>query len=129
MIYYFILVYTFFISPIAYSNNIFLDDIPIQDNGRVQPLDSFARNQLLVIHEKQSIKSYDMSSTNWIADLLIDPEISYNKKIFKIKSPQIASTLGLEWRKPSYFKRSIFTSAWMHYYRSASLCLSYCRCF
>ena len=103
MIYYFILIYTFFISPIAYSNNIFLDDIPIQDNGRVQPLDSFARNQLLVIHEKQSIKSYDMNSTNWIADLLIDPEISYNKKIFKIKSPQISSTLGLEWRKPSYY--------------------------
>ena len=83
MIYYFILIYTFFISSIAYSNNIFLDDIPIQDNGRVQPLDSFARNQLLVIHEKQSIKSYDMNSTNWIADLLIDPEISYNKKYLK----------------------------------------------
>ena len=66
-----------------YPNNIFMESIPIQDEGRIKPIDTFSRNQLLAIHEKQSIKSYNISAIEWLADILINPELSYNKKVFK----------------------------------------------
>ena len=31
-------------------------DIPIHENGRIKPLDTFVRNQLLLIYGKRSIK-------------------------------------------------------------------------
>ena len=31
-------------------------DIPIQENGRIKPLDSFARNHLLAINSKRTLK-------------------------------------------------------------------------
>ena len=77
--------------------------IPIQDEGRIKPLDTFAENKLLSIYEKRSLKNPKISATEWFLELLIYPEKSYDKKVFKLKSPAIAAALSLDWRNPHLY--------------------------
>ena len=41
---------------------------PIQDGGRIKPLDTFARNQLLALYGKRSVKHDGLSAIDWIID-------------------------------------------------------------
>ena len=60
--------------------------LPVVSNGRVQPLDSLARNALLSIHGKQSIPGDDAPVTPaaWLAELNFRPEVADTRKIFLI---------------------------------------------
>ena len=60
--------------------------LPVVSNGRVQPLDSLARNALLSIHGKQSISGDDAPATPaaWLAELNFKPELADARKIFLI---------------------------------------------
>ena len=72
-------------------------DLPIQDEGRIKPFDSFARNHLLAIYGKREIKKDTQTATDWILDLLLDPEAGKEKKIFNIPNPDVVSSLYLDW--------------------------------
>ena len=48
---------------ILYANNFNYQHIPIQEEGRIKPLDSFARNQLLKFNGKTSITIYQNNDT------------------------------------------------------------------
>ena len=74
-----------------------IGDIPLQDEGRIKPLDTFARNHLLAFYGKRSIKELDMGATDWIIDLILDPENGRDQKIFSIRNPEVASSLFLDW--------------------------------
>ena len=41
-------------------------DIPIQENGRIKPLDTFARNHLLAMYSKRSLKTPALSNNSTI---------------------------------------------------------------
>ena len=71
--------------------------IPIQDGGRIKPLDTFARNQLLSIYGKRAFKSENVNATDWLLQLLSDPKSGFNKKVFNLANPQVVQSLGLEW--------------------------------
>ena len=43
-------------SPLG-STEFTIYDIPVQENGRIKPLDTYARNQLLSIYAKRSISA------------------------------------------------------------------------
>ena len=60
--------------------------LPVVSNGRVQPLDSLARNALLSIHGKQSVSGEDApaSPSAWLAELNFKPELADTRKIFPI---------------------------------------------
>jgi len=60
--------------------------LPVVSNGRVQPLDSLARNALLSIHGKQSIPGDDAPATPaaWLAELNFNPALADTRKIFLI---------------------------------------------
>ena len=60
--------------------------LPIVSNGRVQPLDSVARNALLSIHGKQRVPGQDAPSSPaaWLAELNFKPELADSRKIFII---------------------------------------------
>ena len=60
-------------------------DIPVQDGGRIKPLDTFARNQLLSVYGKRSLKSENLPAIEWLLDLLVDPNTGFNQKIFNIR--------------------------------------------
>ena len=74
-----------------------IGDIPLQDEGRIKPLDTFARNHLLTFYGKRSIKELDMGATDWIINLILDPEKGRDQKIFNIRNPEVASSLFLDW--------------------------------
>lgn len=68
--------------------------IPVLAEGRIKPLDTFARTNLLLVHEKSSLKK--MSAIEWLAELLLDPPTAYQRKIFKIRNSDVIKALSLE---------------------------------
>ncbi len=60
--------------------------LPVVSNGRVQPLDSLARNALLSIHGKQNVPGADAPATPaaWLAELNFSPALADTRKIFPI---------------------------------------------
>ena len=60
--------------------------LPVVSNGRVQPLDSLARNALLIIHGKQRVPGDDApaSPAAWLAELAFRPDLADTRKIFLI---------------------------------------------
>ncbi len=71
--------------------------IPILDQGRVKPLDSFARTYLEIIYGRDKLPS--MSAIEWLAEVIFDPDMAYKREIFNIANPKIVDALGLERRK------------------------------
>jgi ABC-type transport system involved in cytochrome c biogenesis permease subunit len=60
--------------------------LPVVSNGRVQPLDSLARNALLAIHGKQSIPGEGAPATPaaWLAELNFNPALADTRQLFLI---------------------------------------------
>ena len=56
-------------SLFPYQNGI--KDIPIQESGRIKPLDSFARNQLLSFYGKRELKHEDLSAIIFLEELIL----------------------------------------------------------
>ena len=82
------------------SNTLFgfeIRDIPLQDEGRIKPLDTFARNHLLAFYGKRSINELDLSATDWLINLILNPNEGKQQKIFNIRNPEVVSSLFLEW--------------------------------
>ncbi len=68
--------------------------IPILAEGRIKPLDTFARVNLLGIYQKSTLK--EQNATEWLAELLFDRDKAFRHRVFKIKNPEVANALSLE---------------------------------
>ena len=94
---------------ISYANNFNYRHIPIQEEGRIKPLDSFARNQLLKFNGKTSLTIYQNNQTlkvdaiDWLMPILIQDSQSLDIPIFKIENPDVVNALKLEWREKSTY--------------------------
>ncbi len=92
--------------------------LPVLLNGRVQPLDSVARNALLQIRTRQAfaeVKNPDapwwqpsakytrMSALEWLLELAAKPEQADHRKVFRIDHPELLSLLRLPAAGPFYF--------------------------
>ncbi len=75
--------------------------IPAQHEGRIKPLDTFARAHLLAFNAKES--AGDLSPSHWLAELLFDPESAYRREIFNLPNPDVTAALGLERREGNRF--------------------------
>jgi ABC-type transport system involved in cytochrome c biogenesis permease subunit len=79
--------------------------IPVLANGRFQPLDSLARNALLQLREKATaISSTALSgpdkeriipATQWLAEVMFQPEIAETRPVFRIDNLELKQTMGL----------------------------------
>ena len=71
--------------------------LPVIANGRVQPLDSLARNNLLSIHAKQSVSGKNVPATPsaWLAELAFKPALADTRKIFLIHHDDLLGLTGL----------------------------------
>ncbi len=88
--------------------------LPALLNGRIQPLDSVARNSLLQIRGKQSVFLEDvnrsgmfpqgrsLSATEWLMDVMMKPERADDQKVFRIDNPELLALLKLSDRE-KYF--------------------------
>ena len=90
-------------------------DIPIYENGRIKPLDTFIRNKLLGIYGKRSIKAKalpkeittkELSAVDWFFDIALNPEEGDKYKVFNIKNPEVVGGLGLNWDPDHLYNRS-----------------------
>lgn len=61
--------------------------------GRVKPVDTFARIILREIYGRESFEK--INSNEWLAEAIFNPKAAYQRKIFKINNPSAITTLGL----------------------------------
>ena len=89
-------------------------DIPIHENGRNKPLDTFVRNQLLLIYGKRSIEpkalpeelnSKGLSAIDWFFDISLNPDEGDKYRIFNISNPEVVASLGLYWNPSHLYNR------------------------
>ncbi|HEX4629382.1 MAG TPA: cytochrome c biogenesis protein CcsA [Chthoniobacterales bacterium] len=80
--------------------------LPVLVGGRVKPLDTVARNSLLIVHGKQTLLLPDgreLSAIQWLADLLFNPRLADGAPLFVIRSPEVLSLFGWEQSDRKYF--------------------------
>ena len=104
-----------FVCSLLLASDFTFSDIPVQEYGRIKPLDTFVRNQLLSIYGKRSLKENTlpketqqtkMSAVEWLIDITLHPEEADKYKIFNIRSPEIVGSLGLHWDSNHLYSRS-----------------------
>ncbi|MBI3565708.1 MAG: cytochrome c biogenesis protein CcsA [Elusimicrobia bacterium] len=72
--------------------------LPLLEGGRVKPMDSFARNALLLIRGTQTlpVDGKTMSAVEWMLNAMFKPERADTLKVFVIDDPDVLGLLGLE---------------------------------
>ena len=78
--------------------------IPILHEGRVKPLDSFARLELQAIYGAPALP--DRAATLWLADVLFRPAVAIEEKIFIVYDRDALHLLALPERQPQYYSFS-----------------------
>lgn len=73
--------------------------LPVVFNGRLQPFDSLARNSLLQIRNKQSMRDATekrtLSATEWAVEVMMRPDVANGRKAFRIDHPDLKGQLKL----------------------------------
>ncbi len=79
--------------------------LPVSANGRTKPIDTVARNSLMNLSGRQSIRTDDgnITAIEWYIELITDPEASADRMVFRIDHPDVLSMVGLQTRKPPRF--------------------------
>jgi ABC-type transport system involved in cytochrome c biogenesis permease subunit len=75
--------------------------LPVKYEGRKKPIDTFARNLLTIISDKQSVRTDDgkVSAAQWLLDTVSGRPEALDYKVFRIENMDVLSSLGLEERK------------------------------
>jgi ABC-type transport system involved in cytochrome c biogenesis permease subunit len=79
--------------------------LPIVFNGRVQPMDSLARNSLLQLREKQTLNIEPwrgwnenpkiIPATEWLANVMMNPQAADAWPVFRVDNPDLITLLKL----------------------------------
>jgi ABC-type transport system involved in cytochrome c biogenesis permease subunit len=72
--------------------------LPVLEGGRVKPIDSVARNALLVIRGTQSFpdeRGRTIGAREWLLDVLFRPEVADRQPVFQIDDPEVLGLIGL----------------------------------
>ena len=83
-----------------------LGKIPVLVGGRVKPLDTVARNSLLIIHTKQTLRLTDgkqLTAMQWLADTLFHAQVADEYPVFVIQNAEVLGMFGWEQSDRKYF--------------------------
>ena len=81
-------------------------ELPVQVGGRIKPLDSVARNTLLILSARQKVESPDgewLQPIEWFMDLTMRPELADTYRVFKIEFPDDLGLPGLAEQGQRYY--------------------------
>ena len=78
--------------------------IPVLHEGRIKPLDTFARAELKTLHGSESLP--DETADVWLAQTIFDPGNAIDKPVFKIESANLRHSLGLLEKKNFFYSFS-----------------------
>ena len=79
--------------------------LPVLLNGRIKPLDTVARNSLLIIHGRQTLDTDDetLCAIDWLTELMLKPDRADARKVFIIRDPETLDALGWNSSAGKYF--------------------------
>ena len=81
-------------------------ELPVQVGGRIKPLDSVARNTLLILSARQKVvtdEGVTLSPIEWFLDLTMRPERADTYPVFKIEFPDDLGLVGLAEQGQRYY--------------------------
>lgn len=107
-------------SPLDYDE---LGKVPVVLNGRVQPLDSVARNTLLAINGKTTATYQDGTrhkAIEWLAEVIFQPQLAVDRPVFRIHDDGLRAILPHKDpdESGSMVKRMLLGSGSSHHYFS-----------
>jgi ABC-type transport system involved in cytochrome c biogenesis permease subunit len=79
--------------------------LPVLEGGRVKPVDSVARNSLLMIRSQQSFRygGRTVGADEWLLDLMFRPAVADAEPVFFINDPEVLGLIGLRQTANRYF--------------------------
>jgi ABC-type transport system involved in cytochrome c biogenesis permease subunit len=83
-----------------------LGKVPVLVGGRVKPLDTVARNSLLIIHGKETLQlpnGEEIGAMRWLADVLFKPALADEYPVFVIQNSEVLGLFGWEQSDRKYF--------------------------
>ena len=85
--------------------------LPVLYNGRIQPLDTLARQSLLIIHESSRLQrdNHKLSASQWLLEMFSHNPNVYKDKLFKIDLVDLKHELKLD-PKEKYFSYQSLSS-------------------
>ncbi len=72
--------------------------LPVQDGGRIKPLDTFAGFKLLKLNGKRSVRTEDgrtLTPVPWLLETLLYPERAKQHPTFLIENDEVLTAIGL----------------------------------
>jgi len=91
--------------------------LPVLLDGRIQPLDSVARNALLSISGKSIVRISNappLSASEWLLDTMTRPQVADNLRFFRIEHPDLAGLFGAQNAGLAYFSFNDMTNQIQH---------------
>jgi ABC-type transport system involved in cytochrome c biogenesis permease subunit len=80
--------------------------IPVLVGGRVKPLDTVARNSLLIVHGKQELRlegGRRLSAMQWLTDVLFSASVADQYPVFLVQNAEVLGLFGWEQSERKYF--------------------------
>ncbi len=80
--------------------------IPVLVGGRVKPLDTVARNSLLIVHGKQELRlegGRRLSAMQWLTDVLFNASAADQYPVFLVQNAEVLGLFGWEQSERKYF--------------------------
>ena len=79
--------------------------IPVMAGGRLKPLDSVARNSMVIIRGKQTLRADNktIEARDWLADVLFNPQVADKYPVFVINNPDVLGMFGWQQGDRKYF--------------------------
>ena len=72
--------------------------LPVLVGGRVKPLDTVARNSLLILRGKQTLRlerGVKMEASRWLADVIFNAPVADRYPVFAVHNPEVLGMLGM----------------------------------
>jgi ABC-type transport system involved in cytochrome c biogenesis permease subunit len=86
--------------------------IPVLVGGRMKPLDTVARNSLLIIHGKQELQLEDgkrLSAMQWLTDTLFNAPVADQYPVFVVQNAEVLGLFGWQQSDRKYFSFAEFS--------------------
>jgi ABC-type transport system involved in cytochrome c biogenesis permease subunit len=80
--------------------------VPVQEGGRIKPIDTVARTSLMMIGGKQSYRDIEGTrhdAVEWFAELVLDPQSAARRPVFRIDHPDLVGLLGFHNEERKFF--------------------------
>ncbi len=79
--------------------------LPVLEGGRIKPIDSVARNALLMLRGKQGFpfQGRSVGPDEWLLDATLRPDVADTQPVFVIDDPEVLGLLGVQQGSSRYY--------------------------